>query len=183
MYPTFFSQQLHSTSSIECIELPFPRIACHRLSCHDPTIDRVVNMTSHGCLSLNMFYVIKHHPHILQIITWIKLLPYLLTKKIIVINIIIIKWCFQFWDIVNGARITRMFTLVKQWNCVCQGSTKEWTLTTFDLVFHLWKLCRTFPSLMNKWWEINVLLTNKTMAKVITIGVWQTLFTTMFFIS
>ncbi len=27
--------------------------------------------------------------------------------------------------------------LVKQWDYVCQGNTKEQILTTFDLVFHL----------------------------------------------
>jgi hypothetical protein len=38
---------------------------------HDFTIDWVIDVISHGCPSLNTFYVIKHHPHILQIITWL----------------------------------------------------------------------------------------------------------------
>jgi len=39
------------------------------------------------------------------------------------------QWSQNYWDNVS----------MKQWDCVCQGSTKEWTLTTFDLVFDLWE--------------------------------------------
>jgi hypothetical protein len=33
--------------------------------------------------------------------------PSLLTKEIIILNIIITKQCFQVWDIINGVQITQ----------------------------------------------------------------------------
>jgi hypothetical protein len=80
-------------------------------NCHDLTIDQVINMIGHGHSSLNMFYIIEHHPCILQIITrmhlsnqiksgrssidehleQINLLPNLLTRKTIVLNIVITR--------------------------------------------------------------------------------------------
>jgi hypothetical protein len=85
-------------------------------------------VTSHGCPSLNMFYMIKHHPHISQIITWLhlldqiksrrssidehlkqkNLLPSLLTRKTTVLNIIVTKQCFQFEDIIKGVWVIGM---------------------------------------------------------------------------
>ncbi len=41
---------------------------------HDLIIYKVVNVLGHGRPSLNMFYMIEHHQHILQIITWLHLL-------------------------------------------------------------------------------------------------------------
>ncbi len=74
-------------------------------------MDRViVNVTSHARSSLNMIDVIEHHPHTLQIITQLRLLdqiksegssinghleqinllPSMLTKKTIILNIVVI---------------------------------------------------------------------------------------------
>jgi hypothetical protein len=39
------------------------------------------------------------------------------------------QWRRNYWD----------DALVKQWDWICQRSTKEQTLTTYNLVFHLWK--------------------------------------------
>jgi hypothetical protein len=38
-------------------------------NCHDLTIDQLISVIGHGCPSLNMLYMIEHHPHIFQIIT------------------------------------------------------------------------------------------------------------------
>jgi len=78
---------------------------------HDFIINQVVNMIGHDHPSLNTFYTIEHHPRILQIVTQlhslnqiesrrnssdghleqINLLPNLLTKKIVVLNIVITR--------------------------------------------------------------------------------------------
>ncbi len=61
---------------------------------------------------------------------------------------------------------------MKQSYCICQKNTREWTLTTFDLAFHLLKSCtRHCPSLLNKWREKKLLFANKTIAKDVAIGV------------
>jgi hypothetical protein len=82
-------------------------------------------VTGHGRPSLNTFFFIEHHPCILQIITqlhlWdqtktrhssidghleqINLLPSLLTMKTTILNIVVTKQCFQFENIIKGARI------------------------------------------------------------------------------
>lgn len=100
---------------------------------HDLVVHQVINMRSHGRPSLNSFYMIEHHPYILQIITQllsldhikygcnstnkhleqINFLPNLLTRKTIVLNIIVTKQCLQFQDIVNGARVIKTML---QWN-------------------------------------------------------------------
>jgi hypothetical protein len=57
-----------------CIQLPpqnalsFRVLGLHVIdrNHHDLPIDRVINVIGHGRPSLNMFYMIKHHPHILQ---------------------------------------------------------------------------------------------------------------------
>jgi hypothetical protein len=92
-------------------------------NCHDLSIDQIVNMIGHGCPSLNTLYMIEHHPHILKIVTrsdspneikfgrnsivrhhkQINLLPSLLTKKTIVLNIVITRQCLQFEDTIEGA--------------------------------------------------------------------------------
>ncbi len=98
--------------------LNFCVLRLHVINCnhHDLIIDWVINVTSHGRPSLNMFYMIKHHPHILEVITrlhpldqikygcnsidkhleQINLLPNMLTRKTLILNIIVTRKCFQF---------------------------------------------------------------------------------------
>ncbi len=60
--PFFFNNHLPPYNALSFYVL---RLHVIDHNCHDLTIDRVINVTCHGYPSLNMFYVIKHHPRIL----------------------------------------------------------------------------------------------------------------------